>query len=138
MEQLKQLEIKQKYTLVKMGDMGFCFKVQFELIEIKNEPWAQYPESVLLIFKEKRKRNLRAIRFLPRDNFLVYSGFVDANTEIGISTSQGDGYTVTKSLMSCDVEYLFRAKRSVEQTPIIEKITQDSINYSKKCGEMMK
>ena len=105
MEQLKQLEIKQKYTLVKMGDMGFCFKVQFELIEIKNEPWAQYPESVLLIFKEKRKRNLRAIRFLPRDNFLVYSGFVDANTEIGISTSQGDGYTVTKSLMSCDVEY---------------------------------
>ena len=47
MEQLKQLEVNQKYTLVKMGDMGFCFKVQFELVEIKNEPWAQYPASVL-------------------------------------------------------------------------------------------
>ena len=136
MEQLKNLKVGLKYTLIKMGEMGFCYKIQFELVEIRVEPYAQYAESILLVFKEKRKRNVRGIRFLPRDSFLIFDGFVEANTEMYVEDlPSANGVTCKISLASCDVEYLYRAKRSVTQAPLIEYITDDAIAYSKKCKE---
>ena len=136
MEQLKNLKVGQKYTLVKMGDMGFCYKVQFELIEVRVEPYAQYPESILLVLKERRKRNRGGIRFLPRDSFLIFEGFVDANTEMFVSTLPSEnGITCRVSLANCDVEYLYRAKRSVSQAPVIEHITDADIASSQKRSE---
>lgn len=127
MKQLSILNIGQKYTLVKMGDMGFCFSVQFELVEKRVEPWAQYSETVLLVFKEKKKRSLRGIRIIQRDDFLIYDGWVEANTEMFVEVDNSGPLTVRKSLASCDIEYLLRAKRSVPQAPLIEQISEEHL-----------
>jgi hypothetical protein len=127
MNALTALKEGQRYTVVKMGDMGFCFSVQFELVEKRIEPWAQYAESVLLIFKQKGKRNLRQIRFINRDDFLVYEGWVEANTEMFVEEDKSGPFTVKKSLLSCDIEYLLRAKRSVTKAPLIEQISEDAL-----------
>ena len=130
MNQLYALQVFQKYTLVKMGDMGFCFSIQFELVERRAEPWAQYTETMLLIFKEKRKRNLRQVRLLKRDDFLIYDGWVDVNTEMFVEEDTSGPFTVRKSLMSCDIEYLLRAKRSVPKPPLIEQISEEQLKRS--------
>jgi hypothetical protein len=126
-KQLSVLQTGNKYTLVKMGDMGFCFSVQFELVEKRIEPWAQYAESALLIYKQKGKINLRQIRILERDDFLVYEGWVEANTEMYVEEDRSGPFIVKKSLMSCDIEYLLRAKRSVQKQPLIEQISKDAL-----------
>ena len=127
MKELTALIVGQRYTVVKMGDMGFCFSVQFELVEKRVEPWAQYAESVVLIFKQKNKRNLKQIRFTGRDDFLVYEGWVEANTEMFVEEDKSGPFTVRKSLSSCDIEYLLRAKRSVPKAPLIEQISESSL-----------
>ena len=123
MKALNALKEGQRYTVVKMGDMGFCYSVQLELVEKRVEPWAQYAESVLLIFKQKSKRNLRQLRFVERDDFLVYEGWVEANTEMFVEEDNSGPMTI-KSLASCDIEYLLRAKRSVAKAPLIEQIPE--------------
>ena len=127
MKALNALKEGQRYTVVKMGDMGFCYSVQLELVEKRVEPWAQYAESVLLIFKQKSKRNLRQLRFVERDDFLVYEGWVEANTEMFVEEDNSGPMTIKKSLASCDIEYLLRAKRSVAKAPLIEQISELSL-----------
>ena len=129
MDQLNQLKVGNRYTIVKMGDMGFPFALKIELVELKIEPWAQYQETFLLIFKEKGKRKLRALRFFPRSEFLVYENWHDADTNIFVSTETTPlGTLVRKSLRSCDNEYLLRARRSVKETPLIESIRTNENN----------
>lgn len=127
MKQLMALKPGQKYTFVKMGDMGFPFALQLQLIDQKIEPYAQYAESVVLIFKLKGKRNLRQIRIIGRDDYLVYEGWVPINTEMYVEEEKVGDMTVRRSLSSCDIEYLLRAKRSVAQVPLIEQISEEAL-----------
>jgi hypothetical protein len=120
MKEITQLEIGKRYTIVRNDDMGFVFKLHVEIIEIKNEPYAQYPESILLIFKVKGKRNLRQLRFLPRDPYLVWNGWLEINTDMYAETAEECGFIVRKSLLSFDREYFERAKRSTTEQPIID------------------
>lgn len=129
MKNLSALKIGSRYTLVKMGDMGFPFAAHLELVDRKITPYAQYAETVLLTFKLKGKRNLRELRIFERDDYLIYEGWVAVNTEMYVETlppSPG-GLTCKRSLTSFDVEYLLRAKRSVAQAPLIEKISEESL-----------
>jgi hypothetical protein len=82
---------------------------------------------VLLIFKLKGKRNLRQIRVIGRDDYLVYEGWVAVNTEMYVEEEQVGGMTVRRSLASCDIEYLLRAKRSVAQAPLIEQVSEEAL-----------
>ncbi|MBS1983212.1 MAG: hypothetical protein JST16_03490 [Bdellovibrionales bacterium] len=120
MKELTQLEIGKRYTIVRQGDMGFVFKSHVEIVGAKLEPYAQYPESVLLTFKLRGKRNLRGMRFCPRDSYIVWEDWLSVNTEMFVETTEQSGMIVRKSLASCDPEYFERAKRSVSEMPLIE------------------
>ena len=125
MKELTALKVGHRYTLVKLSDFGFPYAAQLELAESKVEPYAQYPETVVLAFKLKGKRKLRHLRIFNRDEYLVYQGWIEVNTEMYVETLPGtDDTTVSRSLRSFDNEYLYRAKRSVAQKPLIEKIQE--------------
>lgn len=120
MKELLNLQIGKRYTVIRQNDMGFIFASHVEITGIKNEPYAQYGESIRLVFKLKGKRNLRQMRFLPHNLYLVWEGWLAVNTEMYIESSQENRFTVQKSLRSFDPEYFERAKRSVSHSPIIE------------------
>ena len=126
MKQLSVLKIGQKYTLVKLGDFGFPFTLQLELVEHKIVPYAQHRETALLTFKLRRKRNPRQLRIFERDEYLVYEGWVEVDTEMYVKTLPAiNGLTCKQSLRSFDNEYLMRAKRSVPQPPLIDNISSE-------------
>jgi hypothetical protein len=124
MKQLLALNAGEKYTIVRYGEMGFVFAVQLIVNAFEVKPYAQYRESVYLIFRKKGARKASAMRFFPNDDYLVYSGWVEVNTSMFVSISvSASGMTCRTSLLSCDREYLHIAKRSVPAAPIFEKIT---------------
>lgn len=124
MKQLSALKIGQKYTFVKLSEFGFPHAVKIELVEFKIESYAQYPETTVLKFKLKGKRNLRGLRIFERDSYLVYEGWVEVDTEMYVETlpATPGGLPCQRSLSSFDNEYLMRAKRSVPQIALIENI----------------
>ena len=126
MKELSALKAGHRYTLVKLNDFGFPYKANLELVEQKIEPYAQYTETMLLTFKLKGKRNLRQLRIFERDNYLVYDGWIEINTEMFVEELPGvAGLVIQKSLRSFDDEYFSRAKKSVPQVPLIEKFHQE-------------
>ena len=126
MKELTALKVGHRYTLVKLNDFGFPYKAQLELVEQKITPYAQHRETMLLTFKLKGKRNLRELRIFERDNYLVYEGWIEVDTEMFVENVPGvPGLVVQKSLRSFDDEYFTRAKKSVAQAPLIEKIHEE-------------
>ncbi|MBS1983598.1 MAG: hypothetical protein JST16_05440 [Bdellovibrionales bacterium] len=120
MKELTELQVGNRYTIVRQGDMGFVFKVHVEIVLVKVEPYAQHPESVRLIFKLKGKRKLRELRFRPRDPYIVWRDWLSVNTDMIVERREENGMVVSRSLLSCDPEYFERAKRSVAEKPLIE------------------
>jgi hypothetical protein len=118
-----QLRPGKKYTIVKFGEMGIPYSMQFTLSEARIQPYAQYPEAVMLIFKKKGARNIVGFPILPVDDYLIYSGWIDVNTGLQREPTEY-GHTVTIEFYN--PEYLENAKRSVSQAPVLENITKKS------------
>lgn len=109
-----------QYTLVKYGEIGFVFAVKMTLAEIRVESYAQYPETTMLVFKQKGKRKLRGLRLMPRDRFIIWEGWVDPNVDIyarTVDTSFGPN-TGFESFLSFSEEYMTRALASVPAPPL--------------------
>lgn len=136
MKPLSTLKVGNRYTIIRFGEMGFLHHRKIELVQYKVEAFAQYPESEVLIFKEKSKRHLAGTRFLPHDDFLVYEGWVDVNTEMFVETDiSPTGMTCRRSLLSFDREYFEIAKRSVPKAPILEQITSCDATNTREIRE---
>lgn len=124
LDDLKKLEAGKRYTLVGMGEFGFPYQVQMVLEEVRVEPYAQYPESILLIYKQRNKRSLRQIRFYGNKGALVWDGWVFPDTEM-YRTKEFKDYDsgaalVQRSFRCFDPRYFIVARNSVSSTPIIE------------------
>lgn len=118
-----KLERGGKYTLVLEGEMGFVSKIHFTFEALKHGSFAQYTDSVELIFKITRKRNFSCVRFYGSKSFALWEGFVDPQVDPfttpvteGIMTVQRTKY------LSCDPRYLTDAINSVSQKPLICRI----------------
>lgn len=120
---LTQLERGQKYTLLTQGIFGATAS-QIVLLDIKVEPWAQYSESVQLIFKLKGKRNPRASRFYGQESCAVWLGWVEVNTDpLGDAEEVNSIMVVRRSrYLSFDSRYFTDAIASVSTAPIFSKI----------------
>lgn len=125
LEQFKALKVGGQYTFVKFGEFGFPYHKKITLLEIRVQPYAQYPETVALVFKEKGKRKASGVRFYGQDyeQYLIYEGHHDVNTEAFVKTIEGPFSVAKQSLASFDGEYLTRAKASVNGQPVIEKLS---------------
>lgn len=119
---LTQLERGQKYTLLTQGIFG-AVASKIILQDIIVEPWAQYSESVQLVFKLKGKRNPRASRFYGRESCAVWLGWVEVNTDPFCTPEvSGSGLTVRRGrYASCDSRFFTDALASVSATPIFSK-----------------
>lgn len=118
---LKTLEWGQEYTLVKYGEFGFLFSVKFKLLEVRVQPYAQYPESVMLVGKPYKKRNAYGWRILPQDRFAIWRGYKEVRTSMWVQQENAGSATIKRSLLSCDGEYLRMALDSVVEPPLIVK-----------------
>ncbi len=125
LNKLTQLEVGKKYTIVGMSEFGFPYQFQIVLEEVRVEPYAQYKESYLLIFKQKKKILSRQIRFYGIKPVLVWDGWADPDTEMYPFKKTSDygssGVVVIRTGYPCfDDRYMQRARDSVKTAPIIE------------------
>lgn len=130
---LTQLEKGQKYTLLTQGFLGVV-AIQIILYEVRVGPWAQYSESVELIFKPKAKRNLRGLRFHGRESCVVWQGWIEVDTDpFRASEKSLDGVTIQQSrYLSFDSRYFTDAIASVSAAPFFSNVHEFITNLQGK------
>ncbi len=125
LDQIKKFEPGQ-YTIVRYGDFGFLQQVKLNLVRVVVEPWAQYRSTVMLVGRPFGKRRDIGIRFLEVDRFAIWKGFVDVRTSMWVERERknygGQTVSISKSLLSCDGEYLRMALDSVKEAPLVVKM----------------
>lgn len=115
--QLLNLIPEQKYTICKMGEFGFPISWKITLKSVKVGPYAQYKNSVCLMFVLKGKRKVTGIRLHgDYQQFMIFEGHVDLDTEMFVKNFS-DGSK--SSLESFSPEYMIRALKSTSQKPVI-------------------
>ena len=135
LRKLTELKKGEKYTLVRPGGMGFVFSSRFVLQDVRVQPYAQYPESFLLVVKEERKRNLTGYRFYSSsDEFAIWEGYEKPNTEMYVEEETlADGTVIARrSLASFDPQYMINAVNSVSKDPILARLPEVEENVSDK------
>lgn len=120
--ELTNLKIGEKYTLLTQGFFG-AVASKITLIEVKIGPYAQYQESVQLIFKEKGKRSLSGKRFYGIESCVVWLGWIDVDTD-PLSEPEDNGIMLVRrsKYASCDSRFLTDAVASVSQKPVFSHI----------------
>lgn len=115
--QLLNLVPEQKYTICKMGEFGFPISWKIILKSVKVGPYAQYKDSVVLMFVPKGKRKVAGMRLHgDYQQFMIFEGHVDLDTEMFVK-NYSDGSK--SSLESFSPDYMIRALNSTSQKPII-------------------
>lgn len=127
-----KLEIGKMYTIWKYGEFGFPVCLQFKLTKTEVKPYAQYRESLVIMFIQKGKRKERGIRLHGDANrFAIWEGLVNPNAEMYNNPETYNGVTITKSFgMSFSPEYMDRALASVPQKPLIV-VDNDKFDFIK-------
>ena len=122
---LTTLEAGERYTLLIMSGFGIgTIAMQITVESVKVGPYAQYSESVQVIFKSKGKRKLMGIRFHGSQSFAVWSGWVDVSTNaftVPVATETG---FIARQIryLSFDIRYMTDAIASAATSPIFSKI----------------
>lgn len=128
LSKLLELKTGRKYTLVGMSDIGFPYQKRMVITYPTDVmPYAQYPQSYVVTFREVGKRKDRQIRFYDNMSVIVWDGWVYPKTEMFVDVDQQvdvndyDTFrTVRKSLACFDPQYMKIARFSVSQEPLIE------------------
>lgn len=123
MENLKNIQVGQKITVGRYNDFGFFTAIKMTVHEIRVESYAQYPETVAIIFKGPRQRKLRIVRFFPETKYVVWAGHVEPDTNIWASTKTDSSGVIVRRSESCFSEfYAQKAIDSLLQKPIFQKL----------------
>ena len=124
LNKLTELQPGKRYTVVGMGEFGFPYQFQIVLTEVRVERYAQYPQTFLLIFKQKGKRLPRQLRFYDTRSVIVWEGWVSPNTNMYPFTSIKDydsGPVTVRTGYPCfDKRYMQIARDSVKAIPLVE------------------
>ena len=124
--QLTTLSKGERYTLVTMSDFGIgVHSTQFTLEDVKVSHYAQYSESVQLIFKIKGTRKLRGLRFHGSKSFAIWKGWQNVNTEAFTVPHISNGFICRESRYSSfDDRYLTDAIASAPIAPLFSKLNE--------------
>lgn len=130
MQTTSQLKIGSKYTLVSFSEFGFPYDMQFTLLGIRREPYAQYPVSYVLEFMQKGKRKARQMRFYDIKRVIIWDGFVAPETGMYAATSRNKDFSdgpvsIERSWTCFDPRYMARALNSVTQDPVVDSDGKD-------------
>ena len=128
-----KLETGKRYTLLTMSCFGIGAScVQFTMETVKFGKYAQYEDSVELVFKLKNKRNLRGMRFYGNNSFAVWEGWIQSNTNAFEAFPCSIFPQAQKSkYLSFDKRYLTDAIASVSAKPLFTNInlTENGASY---------
>ena len=115
---LKQGE---KYTVVGFTDFGYPYSIQFRLIKAEVESYAQYDESLNLIFRKKNARKHNScLVFLPKQEFIIWEGWVNPDVDMWKGNKEiKEDMIIREALFPFDHQYLKNAIESVDKDPII-------------------
>jgi hypothetical protein len=121
---LTTLEKDQRYTIATMNEFGIGINaIQITLDNVTVSPYAQYSESVQLIFKIKGTRKLRGLRFHGSKFFGIWQGWHEIKNEAFSAPTISNGLVCKKSLyLSFDKQYLIDAINSTVVTPLFTNI----------------
>lgn len=121
---LLTLEAGKRYTLLVMSGLGIgAHAIHITMEKAKVGKYAQYDDSVELIFKPKGKRNLRAMQFYGRQEFVVWENWIDLNTEAFTQGKERPFVIVKRSkYASFDKRYLTDAIASTPIKPLYTKL----------------
>ncbi len=115
-----KLEIGKMYTLFKYGEFGFPVVAQFKLVSKTIEPYAQYQESLRIMFIPKGKRKETGIRLYGDNRLAIWEGLVNVNSEIfGLSKIGMEGMVSESIGVSFSSGYMDRALKLVEAKPLV-------------------
>lgn len=118
---LLNLNLDEKYTILWMSGFGMGLsemKGTLEKIELCS--YAQYGEAVKITLKPFRKKKSVTMVFYPGKDFMVYRGYVEADTDMVRVITVYNGLNVGETLLAFDPEYFEIAKRSVKEKPVFE------------------
>lgn len=118
---LLNLNLDEKYTILWMSGFGMGLsemKGTLEKIELCS--YAQYGEAVKITLKPFRKKKSVTMVFFPGKDFMVYQGYVEADTDMVRVITVYNGLNVGETLLAFDPEYFEIAKRSVKEKPVFE------------------
>ena len=123
---LTTLEKGQKYTVLVSSALGIgVVAIQFTLEDIKVSTYAQYPESVQLVFKAKGKRKFQGMRFHGRESCVIWQGWVEVDTN-ALTEPKEDSKTGficrASKYASFDTRYMTDAIASVSTQPLFSKL----------------
>lgn len=80
-EVVEQLTPERKVTLIKFSEFGFPVLINTVINSVEVKPYAQYNESLRIIHKPKKKRSLFQNIILPKDELLVYDGWLNVDLD---------------------------------------------------------
>jgi hypothetical protein len=118
---LLNLNLDEKYTILWMSGFGMGLsemKGTLEKIELCS--YAQYGEAVKITLKPFRKKKNATMVFYPGKDFMVYQGYVEADTDMVRVITVYNGLNVGETLLAFDPKYFEIAKRSVKEKPVFE------------------
>lgn len=117
------LEKGQRYTVLVHGIFG-AVAIRLTLEDVKVSEYAQYSESVLLIYKPKGKRNSKGMRFHGRETCVIWSGWVELDTNPFSAPTVTESGLVCKAgkYASCDSRFMTDAIASTTIQPIFSKL----------------
>lgn len=122
---LTNLEKARKCTLLIPSSLGIgAVSLQITIENVTVSKYAQYEESVQLIFKLKGKRNLQGTRFHGSQSVAVWEGWVEIHIDpYSAPMISKSGLVGRESrYLSFDDRYMTDAITSVNVAPIFSKI----------------
>ena len=123
---LTQLKKGEKYTLLTMSQLGIgAVSFQITVEGVKVGRYAQYEESVQLIFKRKGKRKLDGLRFHGSKSCAIRNGWIDLYTDPFTAPRLGATgfFSYESRYVSFDQRYMTNAIVSAPVPPIFTKLT---------------
>lgn len=78
---LDLIQEDQKVTLVRVSDFGFTQTIKMKIKKIFLRDYAQYRNCIQIQGRLPRKRKDSAFLIRPNQEFVMYDGYVDINTE---------------------------------------------------------
>lgn len=118
-ENAKILEkrINKKITIFKNSDFGFPIATKCILHEVKVKDYAQYKNSLFLIFTPKGKRTKYQIILHGYESVLFYDDHIELNAEMYTQELSGG---MRQSELAFSNVYIENARKSTKEIPFLE------------------
>jgi len=110
--------VGQKATIYVTSSFGFPQTFQCTITDAEVRPYAQYRRALKLHFRKPRQRKDRVMWILPYQDFAIFAGSVELNTDPVKERKQGRHFQVEEWHTCFSPVFLANALASTGQAPV--------------------